>query len=183
MRRTTCHVHRRLRNGRRNSPSAAPCSANPATSRASASRSRLSGRRKRAHNHPTMNNGPQSAAGLTAHNAQCRHRRSTDVSFAQRKPAASASSNHLPALATCGSAKATRTTEARWGLGFEPSAAGSAPRPPSGYSYHAAPAYSASSSSAAGRMGTSAYAGSRAQFAIRRVLTMPPAGATDLRPT
>ena len=38
---------------------------------------------------------------------------------------------------------------------------GSVPRPPSGYSYHAAPAYSASSSYAAGRMGTSGYAGNR----------------------
>jgi hypothetical protein len=37
---------------------------------------------------------------------------------------------------------------------------GSAPRPPAGYTYHAAPAYSGSSSYAAGRMGTSAYGGS-----------------------
>jgi FecR protein len=36
----------------------------------------------------------------------------------------------------------------------------SAPRPSAGYTYHAAPAYSGSSSYAAGRMGTSSYAGS-----------------------
>ena len=36
----------------------------------------------------------------------------------------------------------------------------SAPRPPAAYTYHAAPAYSGSSSYAAGRMGTSSYAGS-----------------------
>ena len=38
---------------------------------------------------------------------------------------------------------------------------GSTPRPPAGYSYHAAPAYSGSSSYAAGRSGVSPYAGSR----------------------
>jgi hypothetical protein len=38
---------------------------------------------------------------------------------------------------------------------------GSAPRPPAGYSYHPAPAYSGSSSYAAGRAGTSPYSGSR----------------------
>jgi uncharacterized protein DUF6600/FecR-like protein len=38
---------------------------------------------------------------------------------------------------------------------------GSTPRPPAGYTYHAAPAYSASSSYAAGRSGVSAYGGSR----------------------
>src|SRR5271166_4510366 len=37
---------------------------------------------------------------------------------------------------------------------------GSEPRPPAGYSYHAAPAYSASSSYAAGRTGVSSYGGS-----------------------
>ena len=36
-------------------------------------------------------------------------------------------------------------------------ASGSVPRPPAGYSYHAAPAHSASSSYAAGRMGTRSY--------------------------
>ena len=40
-------------------------------------------------------------------------------------------------------------------------ASGSVPRPASGYSYHAAPAYSGSSSYAAGRTGTGPYAGSR----------------------
>jgi FecR protein len=38
---------------------------------------------------------------------------------------------------------------------------GSAPRPPAGYAYHAAPAYSGSSSYAAGRSGVSAYGASR----------------------
>ena len=56
-------------------------------------------------------------------------------------------------------------------------ASGSAPRPPAGYSYHAAPAYSGSSSYAAGRSGTSVYGG-RSPGPIRRV--RPPAPAVAL---
>ena len=63
-------------------------------------------------------------------------------------------------------------------LGATSRAYGSAPRPPAGYTYHAAPAYSGSSSYAAGRSGVSGYSGSRGSTRLEARITAL-AGATD----
>jgi hypothetical protein len=115
-----------------------------------------------ANNHATMNSSPQSAAGpSTAHNSQV-PRPPADYTYHSPSGTQQQSApSHQSAPSQHAAPQSNSHGSSQGNSGSAPRAAGSAPRPPSGYSYHAAPAYSASSSYAAGRMGTSAYAGSR----------------------
>jgi hypothetical protein len=113
-----------------------------------------------ANSHGTMNGSQQSTAGpSTAHNSQVPR---PPANYTYHSPSGTQQQS-APSHQSAPSQHAAPQGSSHEGSqsNSSPRASGAVPRPPSGYSYHAAPAYSASSAYAAGRMGTSSYAGNR----------------------
>ncbi len=115
-----------------------------------------------ANNHGTTNGNSQGAAGAsTAHNSQVPR---PPANYPYHAPSAtqpqSAPSRQQSAPSQHAAPQGNSHGNSNGGSNGTSRSYGSAPRPPAGYTYHAAPAYTGSSSYAAGRMGTGSYAGS-----------------------
>ncbi len=121
-------------------------------------------------NHATMNGSPQGTTGSsTVHNSQvprpsanyAYHAPSSGTQQSAPSHQSSPAQHAAPQGSSHGGSQGNSNGSSHGNSGQASLSSGSAPRPPAGYSYHAKPAYSASSSYAAGRMGTASYAGSR----------------------
>ena len=112
-------------------------------------------------NHGTMNGSSQRTAGApTAHNSAVPRPPANYNYHAPSGTPQQSSPSHQSAPSQHAAPQGNSHGSSHSGSTATSRSYGSAPRPPAGYSYHAAPAYSASSSYAAGRMGTSSYGGS-----------------------
>jgi len=108
-----------------------------------------------------MNGSSQGTAGApTAHNAQAPRPPANYSYHAPSGTSRQSSPSHQSAPAQHAAPQGNQHGSSHSDSTARSRASGSVPRPPAGYSYHAAPAHSASSPYAAGRMGTSSYGGS-----------------------
>jgi len=112
-------------------------------------------------NHATMNGSSQGTAGAsTAHNATVPRPPANYTYHAPSGGPQQSSPSHQSAPSQHTAPQGNSHGSTRSNSNATSRAYGSTQRPPAGYTYHAAPAYSGSSSYAAGRMGTSSYGGS-----------------------
>jgi FecR protein len=120
-------------------------------------RSYTPGNSSSVNNHATTNSGPQTTPQApTAHNAQVPR---PPANYNYYHAPSGTQQPSAPSHQSAPSQHAAPQSNSHGNSASTSRADGSASRPPAGYTYHTAPAYSGSSSYAAGRSGTSAYAG------------------------